>query len=86
MRVNPDTYPTWLKISIVEGALQKMEAPRQVYLTSRASFKLMDAQNRQYLDEAFKIAYNIFYFPANGSTSEEYRKLIEVLIKMWKGE
>jgi hypothetical protein len=82
---DPATYPSWLKVSIIEGAIQKMEAPRQVYLTSRASFKLMDAQNRQYLDEAFRLAYRITSF-SNNDNDKEYRKLISVLVKMWKGE
>ena len=83
---DPASYPTWLKVSIIEGAIQRMEAPRQVYLTSRASLKLMNPRHRQYLDEAFKIAYNIFYFPASAATSEKCGKLLEILIKMWKGE
>jgi len=82
---DPATYPSWLKVSIIEGAIQRMEAPRQVYLTSRASLKLMNPRHRQYLDEAFRLAYRITSF-SNNDNDKEYRKLISVLVKMWKGE
>jgi len=82
---DPASYPTWLKTVIVEHAIQKMEAPRQVHLSSRASLKLMNSRYRQYLDEAFRLAYRITSF-SNNDNDKEYRKLISVLVKMWKGE
>ena len=82
---DPAGYPVWLKTVIVEHAIQKMEAPRQVHLSSRASLKLMNPRHRQYLDEAFRLAYRITSF-SNNDNDKEYRKLISVLVKMWKGE
>jgi len=82
---DPASYPTWLKVSIIEGAIQKMEAPRQVYLSTKASLKLMNPQHRSYLDEAFRLAYRIFYFESNAEY-EEYKKLVNTLVRMMRKE
>jgi len=82
---DPASYPVWLKISIIEGAIQKMEAPRQVCLSTKASLKLMNPKHRSYLDEAFRLAYRIFYFESNAEY-EEYKKLVNTLVRMMRKE